>query len=122
MSDPKDFVAGMDSNARKAPKRVVFVTRRTSAQVKVTDEEQIQTYPEVLFRAAVAIEVLAIALVFTLSVSQFLLVSPVIGYATSGVLIAWTFWFTRRQRRLGAERRAAAEAQVAAEAAQPRPA
>ena len=65
MSDPKDFVAGMDSNARKAPKRVVFVTRRTSAQVKVTDEEQIQTYPEVLFRAAVAIEVLAIALVFT---------------------------------------------------------
>jgi menaquinol-cytochrome c reductase cytochrome b/c subunit len=63
MSDPKDFVAGMDSNARKSPTRVVFVTRRTSAQVKVSDEEQIQTYPEVLFRAVVAIEVLAIALV-----------------------------------------------------------
>src|SRR5579863_1135398 len=63
MSDPKDFVAGMDSNARKSPTRVVFVTRRTSAQVKVADEDQIQTYPEVLFRAAVAIEVLAIALV-----------------------------------------------------------
>src|SRR5580700_7015514 len=63
MSDPKDFIAGMDSNARKSPRRVVFVTRRTSAQVKVTDEDQIQTYPEVLFRAIVAIEVLAIALV-----------------------------------------------------------
>ena len=63
MTDPKDFVAGMDSNARKSPRRVVFVTRRTSAQVKVADEEQIQTYPEVLFRALVAIEVLAIALV-----------------------------------------------------------
>jgi menaquinol-cytochrome c reductase cytochrome b/c subunit len=63
MSDPKDFVAGMDSNARKSPKRVVFVTRRTSAQVKTTDEDQVQTYPEVLFRAVVAIEVLAIALV-----------------------------------------------------------
>ena len=63
MSDPKDFVAGMDSNARKAPKRIAFITRRTSAQVKVTEEEQIQTYPEMLFRAAVAIEVLAIALV-----------------------------------------------------------
>jgi len=62
-SDPKDFIAGMDSNARKSPTRVVFVTRRTSAQVKVTDEDQIQTYPEVLFRAVVAIEVLAIALV-----------------------------------------------------------
>src|SRR5271169_6613306 len=61
--DPKDFIAGMDSNARKSPTRVVFVTRRTSAQVKVTDEDQVQTYPEVLFRAVVAIEVLAIALV-----------------------------------------------------------
>jgi menaquinol-cytochrome c reductase cytochrome b/c subunit len=61
--DPKDFIAGMDSNARKSPTRVVFVTRRTSAQVKVRDEEQVQTYPEVLFRAVVAIEVLAIALV-----------------------------------------------------------
>jgi len=63
MADPKDFIAGMDSNARKAPRRVVFVTRRTSAQVKVAQEDQIQTYPEVLFRALVAIEVLTIALV-----------------------------------------------------------
>ncbi len=59
-----DFTAGMDSNARKSPVRVAFVTRRTSAQVKVTDEEKLQTYPEVLFRAIVAIEVLAMALVF----------------------------------------------------------
>jgi hypothetical protein len=63
MADSKDFVAGMDSNARKSPTRVVFVTRRTSAQVKVSDEDQIQTYPEVLFSAVVAIEVLTIALV-----------------------------------------------------------
>ena len=63
MTDPKDFIAGMDSNARKSPTRIVFVTRRTSAQVKVTDEEQVQTYPEALFRAVVAIEVLASALV-----------------------------------------------------------
>ena len=61
--DPKDFIAGMDSNARKSPTRVVFVTRRTSAQVKVTDEDEVQTYPEALFRALVAIEVLTIALV-----------------------------------------------------------
>ena len=61
--DPKDFVAALDSNARKSPTRVVFVTRRTSAQVRVTDEDQVQTYPEVLFRAIVAIEVLTIALV-----------------------------------------------------------
>src|SRR6202158_4074815 len=61
--DPKDFVAGMDSNARKSPRRVVFVTRRTSAQVKAASEDEVQTYPEVLFRAIVAIEVLTIALV-----------------------------------------------------------
>ena len=64
MSDPKDFVSGVDSNARKEPRRVVFVTRRTSAQVRVTDEEVVQTFPEVLFRAAVAIEVLSVALVW----------------------------------------------------------
>jgi menaquinol-cytochrome c reductase cytochrome b/c subunit len=63
MTDPKDYIAGMNSDARKSPRRVVFVTRRTSAQVKVTDEDQVQTYPEVLFRAVVAIEVLTIALV-----------------------------------------------------------
>jgi menaquinol-cytochrome c reductase cytochrome b/c subunit len=64
MSDPKDFVAGMGSDFRKNPVRVAFVTRRTSAQVKVTDEDQVQTFPEVLFRALVAIEVLAMGLVF----------------------------------------------------------
>jgi hypothetical protein len=63
MSDGKDFVAGMDSNARKAPRRVVFVTRRTSAQVKLVDEERVQTFPEVLLRAAVAIELMSIVLV-----------------------------------------------------------
>jgi len=64
MSDRKDFISGVDSNAKREPRRVVFVTRRTSAQVKVTDEEVVQTFPEVLFRAAVAIEVLAILLVW----------------------------------------------------------
>jgi quinol-cytochrome oxidoreductase complex cytochrome b subunit len=59
----KDFVTGMDSNARKAPRRVAFITRRTSAQVKVVDEETVQTFPEVLFRAVVAIEAMAIGLV-----------------------------------------------------------
>lgn len=59
----KDFVTGVDSNARKAPRRVAFITRRTSAQVKVADEETVQTFPEVLFRTAVAVEVMAIGLV-----------------------------------------------------------
>jgi quinol-cytochrome oxidoreductase complex cytochrome b subunit len=63
MSTPKDFVAGVGSDARKTPVRVAFVTRRTSAQVKAHDEAVMQTFPEVLFRAAIAVEVLAILLV-----------------------------------------------------------
>src|SRR5579864_918892 len=60
----KDFVTGLDSNARRSPTRVVFVTRRTSPAVKVADEPQLQTYPEVLFRAAVAVMSLAVVLVW----------------------------------------------------------
>jgi cytochrome b/b6/petD-like protein len=63
MSD-KDFVAGMSSDARKAPVRVAFVTRRTSPAVVVQDEERVMTYPEVFFRVAVAVMVGAIALVW----------------------------------------------------------
>jgi menaquinol-cytochrome c reductase cytochrome b/c subunit len=63
MSDSKDFVTGVNSNAKKDPRRVVFVTRRTSPQVRATDEEVVQTFPEVFFRTAVALEVLAIILV-----------------------------------------------------------
>jgi len=63
MSEPKDFVTGVNSNARKDPRRVVFVTRRTSPQVRVADEEVVQTFPEAFFRIAIVIEVLAIVLV-----------------------------------------------------------
>jgi quinol-cytochrome oxidoreductase complex cytochrome b subunit len=63
MTEPKDFAAGVGSDIRKSQKRVLFVTRRTSAQVKVSDEEQVQTFPEGLLRVALAIEILAIALV-----------------------------------------------------------
>jgi len=64
MSDSKDFIAGVDSNAKREPRRVVFITRRTSAQVRVTEEDVVQTFPEALFRIAIAIEILAIALVW----------------------------------------------------------
>lgn len=64
MRDGKDFVTGVNSNARKDPRRVVFVTRRTSPQVRVVDEEVVQTFPEVFVRTAVAVEVLAIVLVW----------------------------------------------------------
>jgi quinol-cytochrome oxidoreductase complex cytochrome b subunit len=64
MADSKDFIAGVDSNAKKSPRRIVFITRRTSAQVKAETEDQLQTFPEVLFRAAVAIMTLAVVLIW----------------------------------------------------------
>jgi hypothetical protein len=63
MMDPKDFIAGVGSDIKTSQKRVLFVTRRTSAHVKSYDEEQVQTYPEALIRALLAVELLTIVLV-----------------------------------------------------------
>lgn len=62
MTESKDFTASMDSDSRRTPIRVAFVTRRTSPQVRTRDERYVMTYPEVLFRAAVAVEILLLAL------------------------------------------------------------
>src|SRR6266568_1213463 len=64
MSEPEDFKAGMESDYRKAPVRVAFVTRRTSPAVKYRDEDYVMTFPETLLHAAVAVEVLAVFLVW----------------------------------------------------------
>jgi hypothetical protein len=47
-------------------------------------------------------------LVFALSIKTYLIVGPVVGYATMGSLGLWTFWYSRRARRRGDARRAAA--------------
>jgi hypothetical protein len=62
MSDGKDFIAASDSDSRRTPVRVAFVTRRTSPHVKAIRDEQVMTFPEALFRGAVAIEILALVL------------------------------------------------------------
>lgn len=65
MSEPqKPYIAGMASDQRRTPVRVAFVTRRTSPAVTVEDEERLMTYPGVLLRVAVAVELMAIFLVF----------------------------------------------------------
>jgi hypothetical protein len=63
MTPAKDFTAAVGSDMRASQKRVLFVTRRTSAQVKSYDEERVQTYSEVLIRALLAVESLVIGLV-----------------------------------------------------------
>jgi hypothetical protein len=48
------------------------------------------------------------ALVFMMSIKQFLLISAPIGYGTVGLLTAWTFWYVPRARREAEARQAAA--------------
>jgi hypothetical protein len=50
---------------------------------------------------------ISVVLVFTLSVHDYLIAGPVLGYGTSGALGLWTFLYAREGRRRGAARRAA---------------
>ncbi len=54
---------GFSSDAKKEPRRIVFITRNTSA--KVTDERapKLMTYPNLLVREAIALEVLIVVMV-----------------------------------------------------------
>jgi len=77
MSEPKDFVAALDSNSCRTPLRLAFVTRRTSPAVKAQDDPVVMTYPEVALRAAIAIE----ALLLLLSLISLLWDAPLEGLA-----------------------------------------
>ena len=49
----------------------------------------------------------SVLLVFTLSIRDYLIVGPVVGYALLGGLVLWVFWYGRRARRRSEARRAA---------------
>jgi intracellular septation protein A len=48
----------------------------------------------------------AASLVMVLTIKQYLIVGPVVGYGTMGALSFWTYWYSRRKRREGEARRA----------------
>ncbi len=58
----------------------------------------------------VAETVLACALVFTIPIATYLIVSPILGYGVMGGLALWTFLYSKRRKRIGRQMRAAAEA------------
>lgn len=62
MTDNK-IETGFSSDAKKDPRRVVFVTKRTSAKVVGERGPQLMSYPHLLVREAIALEVLVIAMV-----------------------------------------------------------
>ncbi len=62
MTEKAKIETGFSSDAKKEPRRIVFITRNTSA--KVTDERgpQLMTYPHLLVREAIVFEVLVIVM------------------------------------------------------------
>jgi hypothetical protein len=57
----------------------------------------------------------AVALVLSLSIHNYLIVSPIVGYGTMGGLSLWTWWYARESRRKGKARAAAQAALTASE-------
>jgi hypothetical protein len=51
---------------------------------------------------------IACVLVFAMPIAAYLVVSPILGYGTMGLLALWTWWYGDRQRRRGVARRASA--------------
>jgi hypothetical protein len=54
---------GFSSDAKKEPRRIVFVTKKTSAKVVGDTGPQLMTYPHLLIREAIVFQVLVIAMV-----------------------------------------------------------
>jgi hypothetical protein len=63
MSDKPNYEAGFGSDAMASPQRVVFVTRKTSAKVRGPGERQVMSFPHLLMREAIVLEVVTIVLV-----------------------------------------------------------
>ncbi len=63
MNETKSYRAEFGSDADKAPQRIVFITRKTSAKVTGAAGAQVMTYPHAILREAIAFELLTFILV-----------------------------------------------------------
>lgn len=63
MMEKTKIETGFSSDAKNEPRRIVFITRKTSAKVKDDREPKLMTYPHLLLREAVVFEVLIIVMV-----------------------------------------------------------
>ncbi len=57
------YEVGFGSDALKNPQRIVFITKKTSAKVKGDVGRQLMTYPHLILREAIVLQILTIALV-----------------------------------------------------------
>jgi len=63
MTGKTKIESGFGSDAKKEPRRIVFITRKTSAKVIDERAPKLMTYPHLLVREAVVFEVLLIVMV-----------------------------------------------------------
>jgi magnesium-transporting ATPase (P-type) len=63
MSEKNTYEVGISSDAQTAPRRIVFITRKTSAKVKEEPGTQLMSFPHVILREAIAFQILTIVLV-----------------------------------------------------------
>src|SRR5208337_3200823 len=63
MSEKNSYEVGFSSDAIKEPRRIVFITRNTSAKVKGDVGPQLMSYPHVILREGIVFQILTIVLV-----------------------------------------------------------
>jgi hypothetical protein len=63
MTEKTKIESGFSSDAKKEPRRIVFITRNTSAKVNDERGPKLMTYPHLLVREAIVFEVLIIGMV-----------------------------------------------------------
>jgi hypothetical protein len=63
MSEKNTFDVGLSSDAVRQPRRIVFITRKTSAKVKEEAGPQLMSFPHVILRETIAFQLLSIVLV-----------------------------------------------------------
>ena len=64
MSDTPKMQVELQSDVRKNPRRIAFITRRSSPQVKIQDDPRVMTYPAALSRFIIALEAAFLILVW----------------------------------------------------------
>src|SRR5471032_3081494 len=64
MSEAPKMQAEVQSDVRKNPRRIAFILRRTSPQVRTHESDLVMTYPAALSHFVIAMEVVFLALVW----------------------------------------------------------
>ena len=63
MSEKINYEVGFNSDASKEPRRIVFITKKTSAKVTGDSSPRLMSYPHLILREAIVFQILTIIMV-----------------------------------------------------------